>query len=1050
MGRRRLNQQFGHVRFISAGAGSGKTYRLTEELERSLVDDGLSPSRVIGTTFTVKAAAELRERVRERLIQSGRAALAEHAAQALIGTVHSVCERLLKRFAFELGLSPNLHVASLEDCSALFSQAVDRALSATTVRQMNGIASQLGVEDWRNDVKRIVDRARDNDITPSALAAMGRDSADALLAFLPAPQEGDWDRELLAAVSAALKEIDLTVDTTVGTAKYVKKLRSYAYQLRRPPCEWDVWISLSGEKATKKSESSAARVRAAAAVYDRHPRFQRDVRAYIENVFEIAGETLERFQGIKTERGLIDFSDMEQLTLRALDDSAVRERLGRELDLLLVDEFQDTNPMQLAIFMKLAELARSVVFVGDVKQAIYAFRGCDPDLVFATLAALAKAGSNADVLPHSWRSRPPLVQYVNSIFCQAFANEIPAGQVSLSPKRQERTDEPAVLRWHLAGRKDEERAAALAQGIADLVQSGYRVVDPDTGQVRPARWGDVAVLATTNNHVEQIARALRTARVPMKMTLQGLLTVPEVCLAKACLRRLNDATDTLATAEIIAMTDCTEPETWLADRLQWVMDESRDAYAWAETNHPVITALKALREEIGTQSPVEVVARVLNYVGIREVVTAWGPNAIKAMQRQRNLDALLNLAVEYEHHSEAQHQAATLTGFLFWLEHPHSPELDLQPVVTTGDAVHVLTYHRAKGLEWPIVVNTDFHYTWQTRLWDVRVERRGGSFDILAPLADRTIRFWPRMFGGRTSAAFIDAIIDSPVGLAVQTQCDSEGRRLAYVGLTRARDCVVLAIPDKGPGDEAWIRSFAGDFLLPNGEEHVLADGSRIGARSLVVGGAAASPITPAAFAPRRLPARAPRTDIDRERVNPSAAPALAVAVADDIVELGDRIAVYGGDMTRIGAALHALIAAELLNPARPDAEHHAHALLAGYGVGDLIDAQAALGAAQRFRAWVQQRFTPRRTFVEHPIMHRLDDGRVVSGWIDVLLDTPTGWVVIDHKSSPRPRREWRKETLAHSGQMAMYCAALRATGKTVTQSWIHFPVGGHATVIIE
>ncbi|MGH8310376.1 MAG: UvrD-helicase domain-containing protein, partial [Steroidobacteraceae bacterium] len=111
-----MNRDFSHVRFISAGAGSGKTYRLTVELERALVEEGIRPSRVIGTTFTVKAAAELRERVRERLIQAGRAQLAEQTAQALIGTVHSVCERLLRRFAFELGLSPDLHVASLDDC----------------------------------------------------------------------------------------------------------------------------------------------------------------------------------------------------------------------------------------------------------------------------------------------------------------------------------------------------------------------------------------------------------------------------------------------------------------------------------------------------------------------------------------------------------------------------------------------------------------------------------------------------------------------------------------------------------------------------------------------------------------------------------------------------------------------------------------------------------------------------------------------------------------------------------------------------------------------
>ncbi len=144
-----------------------------------------------------------------------------------------------------------------------------------------------------------------------------------------------------------------------------------------------MWLRLSKEKATKKSESHAARVRDAAQCYEVHADFHADIRGYIDRLYAIAAGTLERFQTLKTQRGLIDFTDMEQLTLRALDNAVVVERLDDELELLLVDEFQDTNPMQLALFMKLARIATRVIFVGDVKQAIYAFRGCDPELVSA-------------------------------------------------------------------------------------------------------------------------------------------------------------------------------------------------------------------------------------------------------------------------------------------------------------------------------------------------------------------------------------------------------------------------------------------------------------------------------------------------------------------------------------------------------------------------------------------------------------------------------------------------------------------------------------------
>lgn len=1061
-----MTRDFGHVSFISAGAGSGKTYRLTEELERALVEGGIAPGRVIGTTFTVKAAGELRERVRERLIRSGRPELAEQTAQALIGTVHSVCERLLKRFAFELGLSPELHVASLEDCAALFRQALDDALSTPAVRDMNAISARLDIKDrdgksirdWREDVKDLIDRARDNDIGPDALREMGRTSAAALLAHFPKPEKGKWDDALLAAVRDALHAIDVKLDTTVGTGKYVKELRTAIFRLRRPPCPWSTWISLSHAEATKRSEPIAAKVRAAASVYDKHPLFHSDLGSYVENVFSIAAQTLARFQEIKKERGLIDFPDMEQLTLRALDEPAVRARLGAELELLLVDEFQDTNPMQLAIFMKLAALAVKVIFVGDVKQAIYAFRGCDPDLVFAALEALARGGGGAGKLEYSWRSRPALVSYLNAVFSEAFANEIPVAQVTLDPKRAESTDEPALLYWRLDG-DNEARADSLAGYIAGLVASGFRVVDPRSQEPRPVRWGDIAVLAATNRNVETIALALRAAHVPMKMTLSGLFTVPETCLAKACLRRLNDATDTLATAEIIAMAECAEPESWLAERLRWLESET-DGYAWAEATHPIAAKLKKLRKEIGTQSPVEIVARVLNYVGIRDVVTAWGPNAIKAMQRQRNLDALLNLAVEYEHHCDSQHLAATLTGFLFWLEHPHSPELDLQPVVTTGDAVHVLTYHKAKGLEWPVVVNADFHYQWQPRLWDVRVESDGAPFDLHRPLANRVIRFWPRVFGNRTKAPVLEAIVGSATGQQCHAKAAGENRRLAYVGLTRARDCIVLALPARNPPADAWVHAFAGRYLLPKGDTLALPDGHTIEISAPAPSDESASPVP---FAPRRLPDRTPLASPLREGVNPSASAPLADASVAEVVELGDRVKLHGEDMTAIGTALHALIAAELLNPGRKVED--AHALLASYcgsgfsaGEGSLsgsgfsrdsdstfVDAESALAAAQRFRAWIEKKFAPKRTLVEYPISHALDDGRVVRGWIDVLLETDAGYVVIDHKSSPRPKSEWTAEALEHSGQLAAYARALEAAGKKVAGCWIHFPVGGGA-----
>ena len=934
-----------HVRFISAGAGSGKTYRLTKELEQALCEGRVTPAAVIGTTFTVKAATELQDRVRTRLIRGGRSLLSAQMAQSLIGTVHSVCARLLGRFAFELGLSPEINVAVAEDGARLFNQALDDVLSADRVREMNLRAWRLALVDdrlgtgWQDHVRRIAQEARSNDIDPANLPGMGRESAERFLGYFPEATCGAETVEvLLAAIEEAIANIDLVSDTTKGTRDYVGKLRSAAAELRRDDCRWTLWISLSKSGPTKRSADAAIPVRAAAACYNRHADFHADIRGYIEGVFAIAGETLDRFQSLKTARGLVDYPDMEQLMLRALEVPAVAERLGEEVELLLVDEFQDTNPMQLALFMKFARIASEVVFVGDVKQAIFGFRGSDPKLVGSTLDALVDRGGRLDVLDRSWRSRPSLVRYLNAVFHEAFQRDgMERDRVELSPQRPEIHDSPAVVCWNLPRGKLEVQAGALALAIADFVSSGHRVSDPETGEARAVTYGDIAVLAATNGHVQDIAKALRERRVPMKMTLAGLLETPEVCLARACLRRLNDPSDTLATAEIRALGACEEPEIWLADRLRWLASGEQDR-DWAEIDDPIVSRIAHLRGQSMTQSPVEIVARVLNYVGVRPIVTAWGPDAITAAQRQRNLDAFLHLSVEYENHCASQHEAATLTGFVFWLENPTSPDLDLQPVVTGGDAVHVLTYHRAKGLEWPVVVTTDFNYTWRPRVWDVRVESASDGLDLDNPLEGRVIRFYPNVFGRNTrDVPVLDSIMSSEEGAKAAAAAEAEGRRLAYVGMTRARDTLIIALPPSGPSSGAWIGNFNSRHLLPTGDEHPLPDGEAI--PSAVVDLAAAESSTPAsaAFAPAWFPERSPSELRLRERLSPSQAGPVEGAAVGTMVEIGPRIAVHSDDMGKIGTALHAAIAAELVNPHRGDAVDRAAELIRnGAGEGAL------------------------------------------------------------------------------------------------------------------
>jgi hypothetical protein len=346
-----------------------------------------------------------------------------------------------------------------------------------------------------------------------------------------------------------------------------------------------------------------------------------------------------------------------------------------------------------------------------------------------------------------------------------------------------------------------------------------------------------------------------------------------------------------------------------------------------------------------------------------------------------------------------------------------------------------------------VVVATDFHFPWGTRLWGVRVDGDGEPFELTRPLANRALRYWPPVFGGTTKGIpVLDAIRDSAVGRDCLARSEGENRRLAYVGLTRARDALVLALPTRPCPRDAWMLTFAGDYLLPGDQAASVAlpNGAKVPARIVKLGGESTG-AERAAFAPRRLPARPPLAAPLRERTTPSEAGAVDDAEIAETAELGDRIPIFGSDMRLIGTALHAVIAAELVNPDRADGLALTRALLEGYGVATYVGAEHALGAARRFRDWIERRFAPKRVFAEYPIVHRRADGRVVNGWIDVLLETEHGWIVVDHKSSPRPRVEWRDELCEYAGQLDAYREALEAAGKKVESCWIHLPIGGAA-----
>ena len=1067
-----------NITFIPAGAGSGKTHRLTELIQQRMEQRACRPSGLIATTYTIKAANELRERIRHRLYATGLIECAERLDEAIIGTVHGVCARVLGRFAFEAGISPRIEVLSEEQAAVWLSQAVEMVCSLEEIQGIQALADHLGQEDrqtktntWKAVLQDIVAQARANDFAPAALPAMAQRSYDELCVRFPPVAGGDLQQDLAVAIRTAIREIRENGDTGKGTAKYVAFIEAAARDLDDDKLPWSQWVKLTKEAPGKKSERNAAPVIAIASSFAAHPRFRADIRDFAGRLFRLAGRALEQYQQLKEERGLLDFGDLEHRALELLRrDRAADIVLAGEIDLLVVDEFQDTSPIQLALFLELARRAKEVVWAGDVKQAIYGFRGTDPVLIDTVAKELRRNGVPLQRLGNSYRAVPDLVALMNAVFAPAFAASLGLDRpdVELEPDRKPiRPLQPALEFFALENQEcnktdgrpkkltQAQYAACVASGVASLLdpQSPWQVVERTTKQQRPVGPADIAVLCRTNASAARVAEAISQRGLPASLGGSGLLGTPEIRLALACLRRLADHTDTLATAEIVALDGALTAEQWLSNRLDYLAaaeasDPGSIGALWGTEppfEHPVVKALHGAAGSLDYLSPSEALDQALAQGNVFATVTRWGPNPTRTAQRRANLEALRALVVSYEEACRTTSRPATIAGFLFSCDDLAQAKADAKASDEAANAIHVGTYHWAKGLEWPIVVCVDLDEETRTNLWGLNVvaDDPRVPFSMNAPLENRRLRYWPWPFGDqKTDIALATQIEAGPEGHEAMRLASTEALRLLYVGLTRARDLLVLTVERERP--QLWLHLLNAPWLTLGENPLRLPGGGQLHFQTKTI-----RPLAPqapagivaeghwfgsAATVTSRLPAV----------LTPSAQPAVAQANIGRVVEFGPRLPLQGKPSEEeFGEALHAILAAGLLNPRQPDREAATARVLTGFGLEHCVRAADVLAMVVRFRSEAESRFHPKSWLVEVPFTYHNDAGQRVAGFIDLLLETPEGWVVVDHKTFPGPRSSWEAEALRYSGQLACYRRAVGVTGKPVRDTWIHFVVGG-------
>lgn len=802
------------VKIISAGAGSGKTYRLTQEMYGLLRDGNVRASGIIATTFTAKAAGELAERVRTKLLEENLTHAANDLANALIGTVHGLGVKLLKRFAFEAGLSPQVDIIADEDQKVFFNLSLSQVLTLERIEKVDNLAQRLGFfknqknsTDWRDFVRQITEIARANNFGHDVLAKSKELSFKTFEKYLK-DEETDNSKpplsmdEYLATFSSIIQTSienieNNTADNTKTTVEYVNNLKTLRFNLtHKKTVDWYEIVKLTKSKPGAKSKSHAESIQIWANRHLELAEFGNDIKNFIYEMFDIAANALEEYANFKRIRGLIDYTDMEVEINHLLDHPSVQAVLHDELDLLLVDEFQDTSPIQLEIFLKLSRIAKNSIWVGDPKQSIYGFRGAEPRLMQEIIRHYGIDPAN--ILDKSWRSRKNIVNITNAIFAKAFADEMPIEQIALSSVRPDPTPQSALSYWHLKFDSTEKRTPAnwgenaLAHSLKIFLEEsaeGKNIILPKGEKLpRNAQAGDIAILCRTNSSCVRVAEALHRAGLKAAIARAGLLNTTEVKLALSCLRYLFNRHDSLAVAEILLLVERKPIAEILEHRFHFLDELDKDASSWKwALEEPYILKINDLRRESAELSTFEMLNLVVEELDLRRVVASWG----NAETRLENLDLLRSLSRQYEENCQKRHAAASIGGFLLYIKDLEQQGKDEQAAGTGADAINVLTYHRSKGLEYAVTICHDLAYEPRVNVFDFEIVPEADTVDLTNLLGNRWLRFWVNPYADQWKKTELAERLEAE-RLRKWELGAREEARLLYVGITRARDFLIL------------------------------------------------------------------------------------------------------------------------------------------------------------------------------------------------------------------------------------------------------------------
>lgn len=1070
---------FKNVHYITAGAGAGKTTRLVEIITE-LVRGGAEPERMILTTYTKAAATEFREKSKAALPPDK--AVKMNAAK--MGTVHSIASAYIQRYWYLLGISPAVKPMNKPLSKLLMNRSLEDAVSGKQVAVFNQYAKLFSIKGtdnginydfWKDLLRELFNKIRGYRFDKNRLPEFREKTLALLRDAFDTPRNASILEDERMVLEEYLSYRDLVNDKATDAKKEPYKFKADVVQriLDTNPLMFKYedlkeYAALAAKKWTNcpviqkkgpdKDKFDPLLKQSHDDTGDAVKRLtQRLVPAdaslildVTTEMFDVLGKWMDKYSEIKDKNGVIDYADMEELFYRLLQEDVVLEDIENSIDYLFVDEFQDSTPIQTQLFDILSNHVKQSWFVGDRKQAIYGFNGSDAgligelarvfpdevdDLSSSTKFKKNDDGNSSQILKTSHRSVPRLVETANKIFVAAFGvdepgsplDKIPANQVELNHEEGKKdTDWESLYHINIEGDNATVRADALAAVLC-------RIIEDDRFKESGYKKDQIAILARKNDNVTRIASALRrkgirTAAIDPK----GFLGTPEVSLILAILSLSAQIDSAKSRAEIRKILS-NEDLDHLVNRIKTKKDKLTDFVGLDDF-------IKGLR----TLSVSDRIDEIITRFDLYDLCGLWdSPQA-----RRSNINLLRQAAAEYTDLSTLLCSAADVRGFLAFLK-TFEPEPAFD---NTAEGIKVLTYHKAKGLQWDIVILCDLDKPKEVKsISGITVVGKRSKPDHLLAIPPLPAQEW------------VDNSLlacDSAKSLLLEKQAMERGenRRLLYVGFTRAKDIVITAATSDTPGVIDALCPTKENRVDPNDDNHVDIWG--VGLPSF------------------RLTTDDPEkvvTDSDepvryknagfflREKKTESAGPKYLspskykdktiqeASKAEPIKDFGERMDIGHKDLSdnEFGDCLHHLFA--LCEPKRHE-ENLAvtERTLRAYGITDGNAPEKVVHAIEVFFDWLEKEYAPvEKMDREVPFRYVDDKGHVFSGNMDMIWRTAKGTVLVDYKTFSGKRADLFDPQNDHwAGQYAtqldVYARALESNDECPPLDRIlYYPVEG-------